>query len=82
MELWTRRDVEAGRAGARLLRDALGRARARRVRHVYTALDPSVPASGVVLDALRADVGTAVEDIAMRRAGSTVLLDVVLVAQP
>jgi hypothetical protein len=66
------RDVHAG---SRLLCGAVTHERARHARHVQTAVDGTEPSGGIHLEALRARIGTDVRSITMRRAGSSVMVD-------
>jgi hypothetical protein len=61
-------------AGAGLLGTAVAQARSRHTRRVRTVLDASSPACWTYLEALRARVGDDVATIALRRAGSSVLV--------
>jgi hypothetical protein len=61
-------------AGARLLCRAVHQARTRHTRRVRTVLDASAPAGAHYLAALRTRIGDDVAGIAMRRAGSSVLV--------
>lgn len=66
-------------ASARLLCAAVQHVRRRRhARRVLTAVDAAGPAGGTLLAALRSRVGTDVGEIALRRAGSTVMVTVEL----
>ena len=78
LELWTERGGDAGRAGARLVDEAVAEARSRRARRVSTALDAAKPSCGIVLDALRRHIGADVEGMATRRAGASVMVDLQL----
>jgi hypothetical protein len=69
-------------AGAGLLCAAVTQARARRTRQLRTVLDASSPACWTYLEALRTRVGEEVESIALRRAGSSVLVTLHLVPPP
>ena len=69
-------------AGARLLCTAVSQARSRRTRQLRTVLDASSPACWTYLEALRTRVGDDVESIALRRAGSSVLVTLHLVPPP
>lgn len=60
--------------GARLACEAVHQARLREAGRVETALDVSSRATGVVLEALRARRGNDLDGIAMRRAGSSVMV--------
>jgi hypothetical protein len=61
-------------AGAELLARAVSHVRRRRTRVVRTAVDASMPAAGAILDALRSRVGDDVGEIALRRAGASVMV--------
>ena len=65
-------------AGAALLREAVGDARRRHAGRVHTVLDCSTATGGVLLEALHARLGSDVERIALRRAGSSVLVTLTL----
>lgn len=67
-------------AGSRLLCGAVTDQRGRRARHVQIAVDGAGPAGGIHLQALRARVGTDVRSITMRRAGSSVMVDLHLMS--
>jgi hypothetical protein len=69
-------------AGARLLCAAVAHVRRRHARRAHTALDLSTPAGGAYLAALRSRVGTDVNAIAMRRAGSSVMVTLDLLPAP
>ena len=69
-------------AAAGLLCAAVAQARRRRARVVRTVLDASAPSGAALLAALRAQVGTDIADIAMRRAGSSVLVTIDLLPAP
>ncbi len=69
----TTRD-DAGRSAGRLLCRAVRQARGRRTRTVSTVVDASAPSGGALLEVLRGRVGDDVAGIAMRRAGSSVLV--------
>ncbi|NMR19461.1 hypothetical protein [Cellulomonas fimi] len=62
--------------GTRAVCRAVQRARTQRVTRVVIAVDDADPSSGVVLEALRATVGHDADAIAMRRAGSSVMVTV------
>ena len=66
-------------AGSRLLCHAVTDQRTRSARHVQTAVDAAAPSCGVHLEALRARVGIDVQSITMRRAGSSVMVDLRLI---
>lgn len=74
LELHADPSGSGARAGGRLMAAALAEARAHGVDHVRTALDAARPSSGFVLDAFRAT--TVVQDVSLRRAGATVLVEV------
>jgi hypothetical protein len=76
LQLWMERS--AARAGAGLVGEAVHRARLHHARHVLMALDASLPSCGLVLDVLRGQMGGDVENLSMRRAGSSVMVDVEL----
>jgi hypothetical protein len=59
---------------ADLLAQAVSHVRSRRTRVVRTALDTSTPTAVAVLDALRSRVGADIDEIALRRAGSSVMV--------
>jgi hypothetical protein len=62
-------------ASARLLCAAVQHVRRRRhARRVHTAVDTAGPAGGLLLAALRSRVGIDVDEIVLRRAGSTVMV--------
>ena len=65
---------------ARLACEAIHQARLRHADRVDGALDASSPACGAILEALHRQIGNDLESIAMRRAGSSVL--VTLAMQP
>lgn len=67
-----RRDVLAG---SRLLCEAVTHQRDRHAHHVQTAVDGAGPSGGIHLEALRARIGTDVRAMTMRRAGSSVFVD-------
>ena len=66
-------------AGSRLLCDVVAYQRARHARHVQTAVDGSAPSGGIYLEALRARIGTDVQSLTVRRAGSSVMVDLHLI---
>jgi hypothetical protein len=73
-------DSDAARdAGAGLLCTAVAQARARHTRRLRTVLDASSPSGSTYLEALRARVGDDVASIALRRAGSSVMVTLDLV---
>jgi hypothetical protein len=63
--------AEAGR----LVREAVHQARLRHASHIEGGLDASGPTCGAVLEALHRSIGDDLESIAMRRAGSSVLVE-------
>jgi hypothetical protein len=65
-------------AGAQLVRQAVAQARASHTRHVITRLEASTPGTGVLLAEVRAAVSPDVERVVLRRAGSTVVVDLEL----
>lgn len=68
-----------GDAAARdLVCAAVVRARAERISHLVTTLDASRPVCGVVLTALRDQVGTHVRELECHRSGASVLVSVEL----
>lgn len=67
-------------SGSRLLCEAVTDQRARHARHVQTAVDGTGPSGGLHLEALRARIGTDVQAITLRRAGSSVMVDLHLMA--
>ncbi|MBD3778848.1 MAG: DUF1876 family protein [Micrococcales bacterium] len=68
-----------GDAAARdLVCAAVVRARAERISHLVTTLDASRPVCGVVLTALREQVGTHVRELECHRSGASVLVSVEL----
>lgn len=72
-------DVESS---ARLLCAAVSHVRRRHTRRVHTALELNAPSSATLLAALQAQVGVDIEDIAMRRAGSTAMVTLELPPAP
>ena len=62
-------------AASRLLCGAVADQRAHYARHVQTSVDGGAPSGGIYLQALRARIGTDVRSITMRRAGSSVMVD-------
>jgi len=69
-------------AVAAVLCEAVRQAHARRRGHVRMALDAGAPSSGVVLEALRGRIGADVGSIALRRAGSSVMVTLDLLPAP
>src|SRR4051812_35431237 len=67
--------VRDASARSRLLGLAVTHQRARDARHLQTAVDGGAPSCGPILEALRARIGTDVRSITMRRAGSSVMVD-------
>jgi hypothetical protein len=67
---YRRGSAEAGRLAC----EAVHQARLRHAEHVEGALDASSPACGAILEALHRRIGSDVQSIAMRRAGSSVLV--------
>jgi hypothetical protein len=74
-------DLDTG-DGAVLLARAVSQARHQRMRVVRTALDVSTPTAVEVLDALRSRVGDDIDEIALRRAGSSVMVTLRLLPLP
>jgi hypothetical protein len=69
-------------AGSRLLCHAVADQRAGHARHVQTAVDAAGPSGGIYLEALRARIGSDVRAITLRRAGSSVMVDLHLIPPP
>jgi hypothetical protein len=70
--------VRDAHADSRLLCGAIAHQRARHARHVQTAVHTAEPSGGIHLQALRARIGTDVRSITLRRAGSSVMVDLQL----
>ena len=64
------------------LREAVGAARRHGGQHLLAAVDASAPLGGVLVQAMRGMVGTAAESMTMRRAGASVMVDLVLLPAP
>ncbi|WP_298460907.1 hypothetical protein [uncultured Cellulomonas sp.] len=75
-------DRRIATVAADLLCAAVAQARRRNARQVRTVLDASAPSGAVYLAALRDRIGTDIADIAMRRAGSSVLVTLTLLPLP
>jgi hypothetical protein len=76
LDLWMESGGPSAAVGAGLMCAAVTRARAHHARRVDAALDAVSPACGVVLEALRARIGTDVRGLGLRRAGSSVMVTV------
>lgn len=71
---YRRGSVEAGRLAC----EAIHQARLRHADRVDGALDASSPTCGAILEALHREIGHDVASIAMRRAGSSVMVSVAM----
>ncbi len=78
-ELRNRDDEAPGQVTARHL---LADARTRHTTHTSTALTVATSASADVIEALRSKIGTEVSTMHLRRAGSSVMVDVDLLPAP
>lgn len=78
LRLWTERDAASARAAAGLVREAVRSARTCSAPRVLLVLEAASPVTAVVLDVLRSETVADPERLLMRRAGSSVVVDVVL----
>ena len=78
IRVWTDGEPGAAPEAARLACEAIHQARVRDALRVETALDASTEICGVVLEALRRRRGNDLDGFTMRRAGTSVMVTLVL----
>jgi len=81
LDLWSAPTADGDAAARDLVCTAVAEARRERLTRLTTSLDGTRPVCGVVLAALHERVGTLVRDVACRRAGTSVLVEVGLVPE-